>query len=75
MRPLLTIINHTQVLDLETMEFEAGPAMEIARYACAATRLDADRVLVIGGKDNGTYLASTEILGAVDEQETQCRRR
>lgn len=40
----------TQVLDLETMQFEAGPTMQRARF-CGATRLDADRVLVIGGHD------------------------
>ena len=65
----MTTINFTQVLDIETMQFEAGPTMEGARFA--ATRLDADRVLVIGGYDNSnddeTNLASTEILGAVDK--------
>ena len=58
---------YTQVLDLGTMEFEAGPTMQIARFGCAATPLDADRVLVIGGRSNGTNFASTEILGAADE--------
>ena len=55
------------MLDLETMEFEAGPTMEIARGDCAAVPLDADRVLVIGGYDNGTYLNTTEILAAAAE--------
>jgi len=55
------------VLDLETMQFEAGPSMQSARYSCAATPLDADRVLVIGGSDiTREYLASTEILGVAE---------
>ena len=67
---------HTQVLDLETMQFEAGPTMERARFASAVTPLDAYRVLVIGGShdvggsggfDDVTVLASTEILDATDE--------
>ena len=57
-------MRNTQVLDLEKMQFEAGPTMEIAHGGCAAVPLDSDRVLVIGGYYNGTYLASTEILGA-----------
>ena len=56
-----------QVFDLETMEFEAGSTLESACYACAATSLDADRVLAIGGNCIGTALASTEILGAAEE--------
>ena len=64
--------NFTQVLDLETMQFEAGPTMEEACYG--ATPLDADRILVIGGWDDGTASARTEILGAANEQETQRRR-
>ena len=66
---------HTQVLDLETMEFEAGPTIQRARGACAAVPLDVDRILVIGGYDDGTALASTEILGSADEQETRRHRR
>ena len=48
------------MLDLETMQFGAGPMMETARDG-AATTLDAERVLVIGGHGN-TFFASTEIL-------------
>ena len=59
----------TQVFDLETMQFEAGPTMQRARYACAAVPLDADRVLVIGGYNSGSNLASTEILGAAANEE------
>ena len=62
------------MLDLETMQFEAGPTMEVARGACAAAPLDADRVLVIGGEDHETHLASTETLGAAGEQVTRRRR-
>ena len=65
----MTIRNFTQVLDLETMEFEAGPTMEIARGGCAAVAIDACRVLVIGGEDNQTCLASTEILAAAAADE------
>ena len=55
------------MLDLETMQFEAGPTMLKERFAAAAL-LDGDRVLVIGGSDeDGADLASTEILGAADE--------
>ena len=57
------------MLDLETMEFEAGPTMEKARGGCAAIPLDADRVLVIGGCDNGTHLNTTEILAAAADEE------
>ena len=52
-----------QVLDLETMQFEAGPTMEIARLFS----LDAERVLVIGGGDDGPVLSSTEVLSVAGE--------
>ena len=55
------------MLDLDTMEFEAGPTTEKARGYCAAVPVDADRVLVIGGEDTGTILETTEILGAAEE--------
>ena len=42
-----------QVLDIETMHFEAGPTMEIGRYGLAVAPLDANRVLVVGGDASG----------------------
>jgi hypothetical protein len=51
----------TQVLDLETMQFEPGPTMQQARYGCTATLINAERILVVGG-GNRAYLASTELL-------------
>ena len=54
------------MLDLETMQFEAGPTMEMAHGGAAATPLDANRILVIGGSDKVTT-ATTEILGATDD--------
>ena len=60
-----------QVLDLETMQFEAGPAMEGARCGCATATLDAERVLVIGGFIDGEASASTEVLSVADEGEAR----
>ena len=63
------------MLDLETMQFGAGPMIEDARQGAVAT-LDAERVLVIGGGANGgaLALASTEVL-SVAQEETRHRRR
>ena len=66
---------NAQVLDLETMQFEAGPTMQGARYSFAATTLDAERVLLIGGLLNGAATATTEVFSVADERETQRRRR
>jgi hypothetical protein len=59
----------TGVLDLgagTTKAFTAGPTMATARLGCAAVRLDARRVLVVGGAGGGgSYkgaLYTTEIL-------------
>ena len=57
-----------QVLDIETMQFEAGMTMRDARSACAVTTLDAERVFVIGGGVNGAASASTEVLSVTEEQ-------
>ena len=45
------------------MQFEAGPTMQVARYACTVTSIDAERVLVIGGYADGAASATTELLG------------
>jgi len=55
-----------QVLDLETRQFEAGPALQVERFACAVTTLDTERVLVIGGYVNGAASATTEVLSVAD---------
>ena len=65
----------SQVLDVETMQFEAGPTQQDARYKCAATKLDAERVIVIGGRVNHATSASTEVLSVADEGATRRRRR
>ena len=53
------------MLDLETMQFEAGPRLLDTRQG-AATALDAERVLVIGGVVGGAASASTEVLSVAD---------
>jgi len=62
------------VLDLETMQFEAGPAMEGARCGCATATLDAERVLVIGGFIGAPVSATTQVL-SVAQEETRRRLR
>ena len=56
----------SQVLDIDTMQFEPGPTMQEARFL-ANTALDADRVIVIGGRVNGAESASTEVLSVAGE--------
>ena len=53
------------MLNLEAMQFEAGPTMQDARNGTATT-IDAERVLVIGGRVNEAASASTEVLSVVD---------
>ena len=52
----------TEILDLETMRFSAGPRMLSSRFYCTAVALDARRVLVAGGRDENGSLKTTEIL-------------
>ena len=66
-------VSTAQVLDLETMQFEAGPTMQEVRLYCAATTLDAERVLVIGG-NIGAGSTTTEVLSVADDRETRRRR-
>jgi hypothetical protein len=56
-------LDATEILDLETMRFSAGPTMLSKRCFCAAAALDAGRVLVAGGFDeDANSLRTTEIL-------------
>jgi hypothetical protein len=56
-------LDTTEILDLETMRFSAGPRMLSRRSYCTAVALDAQRVLVAGGRDeNGACRRTTEIL-------------
>ena len=51
------------MLDLEIMEFEAGPTMATPREGSASVQLDAEQVLIIGGyNENDGRLATSEIL-------------
>ena len=50
---------------MEVMEFEAGPTMATPRAACASVQLDAERVLVVGGVNNNSALATSEILAVI----------
>ncbi|KAJ1459202.1 hypothetical protein M885DRAFT_613725 [Pelagophyceae sp. CCMP2097] len=52
----------TEVLDMQTMAFAAGPDMLTARYCHAAVQMDGNRLLVVGGRDgDGEDLNTTEI--------------
>jgi hypothetical protein len=56
-------LDTTEILDLETMRFSAGPTMLSKRSQCTAVVLDAGRVLVAGGVDGeDAALKTTEIL-------------
>ena len=44
------------------MSFSAGPRRGTRRNACAASLVDANRLLVIGGSDGCSDLESTELL-------------
>ena len=55
------------MLDLERMLFEAGPTLQDASYACTVTTLDAERVIVIGGRVNRVESAFTEVLSVAGE--------
>ena len=56
-------LDSTEVLDIATMTFVAGPVMGSVRWACAAVPLDSTHVLVVGGEDSeGAHLATTEVI-------------
>jgi hypothetical protein len=56
-------LDTTEILDLETMRFSAGPTMLSKRLCCTAVALDTRRVLVAGGgNENSHSLKTTEIL-------------
>jgi hypothetical protein len=61
--PAARSMDTTEILDLETMRFSAGPRMLSKRFCCTAVALDAGRVLVAGGADeNINSHRTTEIL-------------
>ena len=52
------------MLNLDTMTFTAGPSMIAKRAGCCAIRLDARRMLAVGGCDHLlATLDTTEVLG------------
>jgi len=54
----------TKVLDLDTMKFRQGPEMLTRRSMCTVNRIDANRIIVLGGTCSCVYgaLSSTEII-------------
>ncbi|KAJ1461175.1 hypothetical protein M885DRAFT_507936 [Pelagophyceae sp. CCMP2097] len=53
----------TEVLDLETMVFSQGPSLLCSkRLGCAAVSLGEGRVWVVGGRDCGGNVDTTEVL-------------
>ena len=54
-------LDTTEVLDIATMTFTAGPVMGSARFVCAAVPLDSKHILVVGGADHDQHLATTEV--------------
>ena len=56
-------LDTTEVLDVATMTFAAGPVMGSARFKCAAVPLDSTHIIVVGGGgvDKGTALSTTEV--------------
>ena len=51
-----------EVLDLQRMQFSAGPRMIVPRQGCAVARIDAYRIMVVGGSNGALCHDSTEIL-------------
>ena len=56
------VLDTTEVLDMATMTFTAGPVMGSARYGCAVVPLDSTHILVVGGGcSDSEPLAKTEV--------------
>ena len=55
-------LTSTEILDISSMTFSAGPRLLTARMGCAAVALDDRRVMVIGGFSDGEHLTTTEVL-------------
>ncbi|CAK9066503.1 unnamed protein product [Durusdinium trenchii] len=55
-------LDSTELVDPVTLKVVLGPKMGTRRNACAAVRLDAQRLLIIGGSDDASELDSTEVL-------------
>jgi hypothetical protein len=52
----------SEVLDIATMTFTAGPKLGTARFNCSAASLDSRHVLVVGGLDDEfNIMTSTEV--------------
>ena len=45
-------LDKTEVLDIATMTFTAGPVLGSAGNGCAAVSLDSTHILVVGGGDH-----------------------
>eukprot|EP00434_Breviolum_minutum_P006445 symbB.v1.2.005689.t1/scaffold334.1/size226555/12 len=58
----LRSLDSTELVDPVTLKVIPGPKMGTRRNACAAVRLDAKRLLIIGGSDDSSELDSTELL-------------
>ena len=55
-------VDTTELLDVATMTFAAGPVMGFARNGCAAVPLDSMHILVVGGDDSeGKDISTTEV--------------
>jgi hypothetical protein len=62
-----TALATTELLDVATLIFSPGPAMQARRVGLAAVRLDTaqgPRILVVGGANWPTPLSTTEVLAA-----------
>jgi len=59
---LQTLDENEEMLEPHCMRFTPGPDMLQARGGCAAALLDTERVIIVGGFDGTSRLASTEIL-------------
>jgi len=56
-------VSTTEILCIWTMAFAPGPSMGSARWVCAAVQVDAQHVLIVGGKGSSyTPLSTTELL-------------
>lgn len=64
-----TFITNTTLINLRPMMYmsacmtwDTGPAMSVRRGACAATLLDSERLIVLGGNEGSSTCGTTEVL-------------